>query len=361
MRCLAKSPADRPPSAAALAEALAALAAESPWTAADAEAWWSAHRPGTSEPVRAAVPPDRAAGEPPDAAESPWTAADAEAWWSAHRPGTSEPVRAAVPPDRAAGEPPDAAARARALDVLRKNFVHSGIDFSELELRTELVGRARSPTELAAALVNLPVSGPPLVVPAAAQTPTVRPPAAKGSVPEAPVRAAPPGPISRRPASELSTTAPPSRAANPPPTLARPRSQNQLALFGATHIVGVYVAPEQLRSVAVFGGSYIDLRLAVLPPGVTEIRCLAVFGGIKIIVPPEVNLDIDGIGVFGGFGRRGHSELAKGRPTVRVTGLAVFGGVDVFVKPRPDTGGRDDSSSSDLGRRFGKRTRRWRE
>ena len=44
LSCLAKRPADRPPSAAALAEALATVP-HAPWTPADARRWWEAHRP----------------------------------------------------------------------------------------------------------------------------------------------------------------------------------------------------------------------------------------------------------------------------------------------------------------------------
>ena len=40
LKCLEKSPADRPQSAAEMAQALAACVPEQPWTAADAEQWW---------------------------------------------------------------------------------------------------------------------------------------------------------------------------------------------------------------------------------------------------------------------------------------------------------------------------------
>jgi hypothetical protein len=46
MQCLAKAPADRPTSALALEEALAATAAAQEWTMEDARRWWAEHGEG---------------------------------------------------------------------------------------------------------------------------------------------------------------------------------------------------------------------------------------------------------------------------------------------------------------------------
>jgi serine/threonine-protein kinase len=48
-QCLAKDPSGRPQSAGALAEALARIELERPWTQADAAAWWTRHRPREPE------------------------------------------------------------------------------------------------------------------------------------------------------------------------------------------------------------------------------------------------------------------------------------------------------------------------
>jgi serine/threonine-protein kinase len=45
MQCLAKAPAERPASAAALGDRLGAVPLASAWTAERAEEWWSMHRP----------------------------------------------------------------------------------------------------------------------------------------------------------------------------------------------------------------------------------------------------------------------------------------------------------------------------
>jgi serine/threonine-protein kinase len=57
LRCLAKEPQDRPPSADALRRELLALGCAGGWTPADARAWWESRRPegGSGEGARTAV------------------------------------------------------------------------------------------------------------------------------------------------------------------------------------------------------------------------------------------------------------------------------------------------------------------
>ena len=52
MRCLAKQPEQRPPSAEALDQALAACASAGTWTLQDAEKWWQSNM-GSFEPLPA--------------------------------------------------------------------------------------------------------------------------------------------------------------------------------------------------------------------------------------------------------------------------------------------------------------------
>jgi eukaryotic-like serine/threonine-protein kinase len=63
LRCLAKDPDDRPASAGALEKALAACSGAAPWSADDADRWWSERAPA----VRAALAARRrGGGSPPD-------------------------------------------------------------------------------------------------------------------------------------------------------------------------------------------------------------------------------------------------------------------------------------------------------
>lgn len=113
-----------------------------------------------------------------------------------------------------------------------------------------------------------------------------------------------------------------------------PTSRVAKAIFGGVSRRGQWVVPAHYRVKAVFGGVDLDLREARLEVAEVTIESKAVFGGVSIVVPPDVTVVIEGTGVFGGFG--GDAEDVQppaGAPVVRVTGKAVFGGVAVMRKP----------------------------
>ena len=77
---------------------------------------------------------------------------------------------------------------------------------------------------------------------------------------------------------------------------------------------------------AVFGGVQCDLRGAVIEKD-CAIKVSAIFGGMDILVPDHVNVKVDATGIFGGVSDK--TTAKKDAPTVFVTGLCMFGGVDV--------------------------------
>ena len=109
-------------------------------------------------------------------------------------------------------------------------------------------------------------------------------------------------------------------------------SDVNIAIFSGSDYKGVWQVPRNLSSLCVFGGSNIDLRRAVVPPEGVTISCLCLFGGVDIVVPPGMRLQVRGIGVFGGFDRTSNEVDDPYAPTVVVEGLALFGGVSVRVK-----------------------------
>jgi len=107
-----------------------------------------------------------------------------------------------------------------------------------------------------------------------------------------------------------------------------------MAIFGGVERRGSWTLPQRLNAMAVMGGVELDLREAVLPPGVTEIHVIAVMGGVELIVPPNLPVEVTGTAIFGGFGHvdRVPAQADPDRPLLRVHGIAIFGGVEVETR-----------------------------
>ena len=107
--------------------------------------------------------------------------------------------------------------------------------------------------------------------------------------------------------------------------------QSLFAVFGGVQRGGTWTVPRKLRVTAAMGGVQLDLREARFPPGGVDIHVRAVFGGIDIIVPPGLAVQMHGSAIMGGFAQVDRSPASPDpeAPMVRVHGVAVMGGVDV--------------------------------
>ncbi|MEU9337434.1 DUF1707 domain-containing protein [Streptomyces sp. NPDC048290] len=96
---------------------------------------------------------------------------------------------------------------------------------------------------------------------------------------------------------------------------------------------GRWTVPKQFNCVAFWGGGEIDLREADFSAPEVVINCVAIMGGVNVIVPPGVEVVVRGIGVMGGFDHREDGVPGdRGAPRVVVTGFAFWGGVQVERK-----------------------------
>ena len=77
---------------------------------------------------------------------------------------------------------------------------------------------------------------------------------------------------------------------------------------------------------AVFGGVECDLRHAVIQQD-CAIRVSAIFGGIDVYVPDNVNVKVNSTSIFGGISNK--TAVKKDAVTLYVTGTCMFGGVDI--------------------------------
>jgi hypothetical protein len=71
----------------------------------------------------------------------------------------------------------------------------------------------------------------------------------------------------------------------------------------------------------------------VLGEGVSEIEIVAIMGSVKIVVPKGIGVQVEGDATFGTFGLKGEADgwAPPGAPTVRITGSAYLGAVEVTV------------------------------
>lgn len=111
--------------------------------------------------------------------------------------------------------------------------------------------------------------------------------------------------------------------------------ETHLAIMSGFDRRGVWVVPERMTVVAFWGGAELDLRQAKFAAQEVVITIHAVMGGASVIVPPNVNVRMEGTGILGGYsGPSGlvDAQLDASSPTVRIRGVAIMGGVNVERK-----------------------------
>jgi hypothetical protein len=125
----------------------------------------------------------------------------------------------------------------------------------------------------------------------------------------------------------VATTAPAIGPGRPAP------STLLLAIMSGFERRGRGNVPRRLTSVAVFGGGVIDLRYADFTSADVEIHTYSIFGGQTILLPPELNVDIRGVGVMGVFDHIAGAG-SPGAPHVTVRGFSLWGSVGIKRKKR---------------------------
>ncbi|NGO12353.1 DUF1707 domain-containing protein [Streptomyces sp. HC44] len=188
--------------------------------------------------------------------------------------------------------------RERVAEVLRDALAEGRLDMEEFEERLDATYKARTYGELAPITRDLPVAG-------------VTPPSPVSMVKQP----AESGDWARRIVGGEGT------------------SEWGVAVMSGFERKGRWTVPKRFDSVAIMGGGTIDLREADFADREVVINCVAIMGGIDVIVPPGVEVVVRGIGIMGGFDHLGeHVRGDPGAPRVIVTGFAFWGGVGVSRK-----------------------------
>jgi hypothetical protein len=178
------------------------------------------------------------------------------------------------------------------IQALCRHFAEDRLEVAEFEARLDTAHRAKTAAELEALLADLPA--------AAAERP-----------------AAPrPRPRSSGGLAETVRT-----------------SRTLVAFMGGVERRGHWSPARKNLIVAVMGGAELDFREVELPAGETEVYIICMMGGVEIIVPPGLAVDASGIAIMGGFAHSAAPQrLEPGAPVLRVNGLCMMGGVDIFIR-----------------------------
>jgi hypothetical protein len=182
--------------------------------------------------------------------------------------------------------------RDRVIAGLSEHFAHDALDIDEFERRVTLAQTSDSPSEIEALLADLPA-----LAPAPAHAPA---PASRALVPAGQVQG----------------------------------QQRMLAIMGGADRRGAWNVPRSLRITAMMGGVHLDFREARLPAGPIDVEIFALMGGVQIIVPPGLPVEVHGSAIMGGFAdvTRAPADPDPEQPLLRVHGFVVMGGVDVRLQ-----------------------------
>ncbi|MEK2475605.1 MULTISPECIES: DUF1707 SHOCT-like domain-containing protein [Streptomyces] len=190
--------------------------------------------------------------------------------------------------------------RDRVVEILRDALAEGRLDMAEFDERFDATHQARTYGELEKITADLPVAAQP------AQPLSLRKdPASGGAVTVWSERI--------REDAKGSTTG--------------------IAVMGGFERKGRWTIGRRFTALCLMGGGELDLREADFAGSEVHIDVFAVMGGVNVIVPPGVEVEMRGLGIMGGFdseedGIPGH----PGAPRVIVSGVALMGGVGVERK-----------------------------
>ena len=112
-----------------------------------------------------------------------------------------------------------------------------------------------------------------------------------------------------------------------------PERRGAVAILSHLRRDADWILPRLFRVVAFWGNAEIDLTRALLAPGTSTIEIRCIMGSVEIIVPPDVRVESEVDAVLGSaeVQRQIASTTSPDAPTVRITGSAFLGSVEIKV------------------------------
>lgn len=214
----------------------------------------------------------------------------------------------------AAGDAPLERIRKVTIDALCEHFANDVMSVEEFERRVEAAHAATTGASLQDLLNDLPGGELPV-------------PAGQGPVPATKPEALPMAPRHTK------------------------EREVVIAVMGGSGRKGRWTPARRNVAVAFWGGAELDFREAVMAPGVTELQLYTMWGGVEVVVPPWLNVESHGIALMGGFDHQADNRHPPdpAAPTLRITGVAIMGGVDIKVR-LPGESARDTRKRQKLER-----------
>lgn len=117
------------------------------------------------------------------------------------------------------------------------------------------------------------------------------------------------------------------------PAPAKRRSRWVVAVMSGASRKGRWRPGERCTAVAIMGGCELDLRQAEITGPTVTITAVSIMGGIDIIVPEGVEVNVGGLAIMGGKDVKvADVPVQPGGPTINVRAFALMGGVSVKTK-----------------------------
>ena len=200
--------------------------------------------------------------------------------------------------------------RERVADVLREAVAQGRISFDELDERLDQAYAAKTYADLEAITRDLPASG------------TVAPPAATAA---------------GYPVDRIGGT---------------PGATFSVAIMSSERRRGTWVVPPTYTAFTLMGSIQLDLRQARFSQPEVTIAVYTLMGGVEIIVPDDIEVEVGGISIMAAFDHSANGPGVPGAPRLKVTGLALMGSVDVkrVAAGQPLGPGQPDPGRSIPGR-----------
>lgn len=131
---------------------------------------------------------------------------------------------------------------------------------------------------------------------------------------------------------DLPQVVPPTHAMTRVSASAANAPQKMLTLFGSIERDGAWAVAPKTRSKTLFGSTELDFRQAVFGAEICEVHVVAWFGSVEIIVPPEVQVEVAVSPIFGSVEVLRSGQRRAGGPQLRIVGTVAFGSVEVSTR-----------------------------